>query len=85
MNRTITAVVAIVVAATGCSTGENGRAAAQWLGKDRTELAKTMGAPKQALPLPDTGGELLFYSYQGHHYVFETGANGKISSAVQTE
>jgi hypothetical protein len=43
-----------------------------------------MGQPKEAVPMTDTGGEMLYYSYEGHHYVFETGPDGKISSAVQT-
>ncbi len=88
MNRKITTllmVIVIVAAAAGCSTGGSREAAARWLGKDRTQLAKTMGEPKHAIPLEDTGGEILFYSYEGHHYVFETNSDGLIKSAVQTE
>jgi hypothetical protein len=43
-----------------------------------------MGQPKEAVPMTDTGGEMLYYSYEGHHYVFETDPLGKITSAVQT-
>jgi len=57
---------------------------AQWIGRDRVELAHQMGQPKEAVPMTDTGGEMLYYSYEGHHYVFETDPLGKITSAVQT-
>ena len=62
---------------------ESRSAVAQWIGKDRVTLAKQMGQPKEAVPMTDTGGEMLFYSYEGHHYVFETGPDGLINSAVQ--
>ena len=63
---------------------ESRSAAAQWIGKDRVQLANQMGQPKEAVPMTDTGGEMLYYSYEGHHYVFETNPDGKIMSAVQT-
>ena len=63
---------------------ESRSAVAQWIGKDRVQLANQMGQPHQAVAFPDTGGEMLFYGYEGHHYVFETNADGKIISAVQT-
>ncbi|HXK06923.1 MAG TPA: hypothetical protein VMS37_31300 [Verrucomicrobiae bacterium] len=63
---------------------ESRSAVAQWIGKDRVQLANQMGQPKEAVPMTDTGGEMLYYSYEGHHYVFETDPDGKISSAVQT-
>jgi hypothetical protein len=63
---------------------ESRSAAAQWIGKSRVDLANQMGQPKEAVPMTDTGGEMLFYSYEGHHYVFETGPDGSIISAVQT-
>jgi len=58
---------------------------AQWIGKDRVQLANAMGQPIEAYPLRETGGEMLFYSHGGHHYVFETGPDGLIDSAVQTK
>jgi hypothetical protein len=63
---------------------ESRSAVAQWVGKNRVELANQMGQPKEAVPMTDTGGEMLYYSYEGHHYVFETDPRGNISSAVQT-
>ena len=63
---------------------ESRRAVAQWIGQNRVQLTNQMGQPTQAVPFPDTGGEMLFYSYQGHHYVFETDPQGNIISAVQT-
>ena len=74
----------LIVMAGGCTAEESRKDAAQWIGKDRVQLAKVMGDPKEAVPMTDTGGELLFYSYQGHHYVFETNPLGQIDSAVQT-
>ena len=84
-----TLALGIALIAGGCAhehaeQDESRKAAAQWLGKDRTQLAKTMGPPKEAVPLTDTGGEMLFYSYDGHHYVFEINPLGMIDSAVQT-
>jgi hypothetical protein len=92
MKRLITAGVALALAVTSgaCSNAittpsqESRSAAAQWIGKSRVELASQMGQPRQAVPMTDTGGELLYYSYQGHHYVFETDPQGNITSAVQT-
>jgi hypothetical protein len=43
-----------------------------------------MGEPKRAIPMTDTGGEMLFYSYQGHHYVLETNPLGVVDAAVRT-
>ena len=63
---------------------ESRKAAAQYLGKDRVQIEKIMGRPNEAVPLTDTGGEMLFYSYQGHHYVFETNPLGVVDSAVRT-
>ncbi len=82
--------MSLMGAVAGCSnlitppSEESRSAVAQWIGKDRTQLANQMGQPKEAVPMTDTGGEMLFYSYQGHHYVFETGPDGLITSAVQT-
>lgn len=64
---------------------ESFRAAAEWSGKDRVQLAQQMGAPRQALPMTDTGGEDLFYSFQGHRYYFQTNAQGLIETAVRTD
>lgn len=30
--------------------------------------------------MTDTGGEMLFYTYEGHHYIFETSPSGVVSS-----
>ncbi|HEY2484517.1 MAG TPA: hypothetical protein VGI36_05180 [Candidatus Binataceae bacterium] len=43
------------------------------------------GAAHQAVPMTDTGGEMLFYTYEGHHYIFETSPSGVVSSGVQTD
>ncbi|MGO9606813.1 MAG: hypothetical protein ACLQAT_26055 [Candidatus Binataceae bacterium] len=87
MKRLITTgalAIGLMVIAAGCTAQESRSAASQWIGKDRTQLATQMGQPKEAVPMTDTGGEMLFYSYEGHHYVFETGPDGLIQSAVQT-
>jgi len=94
MNRLITAGAALalglVVTLGACSntfttpSEESRSAVAQWVGKNRVELANQMGQPKEAVPMTDTGGEMLYYSYGGHHYVFETDPQGNITSAVQT-
>jgi len=65
-------------------SAESRSAEAAWIGKDRVQLANQMGQPKEAVPMTDTGGEMLYYSYEGHHYVFETDPEGKITSAVRT-
>ncbi|HKM99116.1 MAG TPA: hypothetical protein VJX23_01270 [Candidatus Binataceae bacterium] len=87
MKRLITTgalAIGLMVIAAGCTAQESRKAASEWIGKDRTQLATQMGQPKEAVPMTDTGGEMLFYSYEGHHYVFETGPDGLITSAVQT-
>ena len=82
--------IGLVVTLGACSNAittpseESRSAVAQWIGKDRVQLANQMGSPKEAVPMTDTGGEMLYYSYEGHHYVFETSPDGKITSAVQT-
>ncbi|HKN00294.1 MAG TPA: hypothetical protein VJX23_07230 [Candidatus Binataceae bacterium] len=85
MIRTGALAIGLIAIAAGCTAQESRKAASEWVGKDRTQLANTMGQPKEAVPMTDTGGEMLFYSYQGHHYVFETNAQGLIDSAVQTK
>jgi hypothetical protein len=92
MKRLITAGVALglVVTLSACSNvftppwQESRSDVAQWIGKNRVELAHQMGQPKEAVPMTDTGGDMLYYSYEGHHYVFETDPQGNITSAVQT-
>jgi hypothetical protein len=42
-----------------------------------------MGQPKQAVPKAE-GGEMLYYSWAGHQYVFGTDRQGNIISAVQS-
>lgn len=77
----------LMLAAAACTmpAQESRSAVSQWIGKDRVQLANQMGQPKEAVPMTDTGGEMLFYSYEGHHYVFETNPEGNITSAVQTK
>jgi hypothetical protein len=93
MKRLITLgalAMGLAVAVAACSNAittpseESRSAVAEWKGRNRVELAQLMGQPKEAVPFPDTGGEMLFYSYEGHHYVFETDPQGNITSAVQT-
>ncbi|MGO9601800.1 MAG: hypothetical protein ACLQAT_00080 [Candidatus Binataceae bacterium] len=93
MNKSLIAIglaVGLSAIAGGC-TAQQSRAAAsdrqvasQWIGKDRVELAEKMGQPRQAVPT-DKGGEMLFYSYQDHHYYFQTNVMGQIDSAVRTD
>lgn len=85
-------IVALALAGTiaGCAMqqaeqDEHRKPVAQWIGKDRVQLASAMGQPIEAVPMRETGGEMLFYSHGGHHYVFETGPDGLIDSAVQTK
>jgi hypothetical protein len=90
MKRLITTAAlaaGLMICAAACTmpAQESRSAVAQWIGKDRVQLANQMGQPKEAVPMTDTGGEMLFYSYEGHHYVFETGPDGLITSAVQTK
>jgi hypothetical protein len=94
MKRLITAGAALamglVVTLGACSrtfttpSEESRGAVAQWIGRNRAELVHQMGQPKEAVPMTDIGGEMLYYSYEGHHYVFETDPQGNITSAVQT-
>jgi len=77
--------IGLLALTAGCASRESRRAAAQWVGKDRVELEKAMGPAHQAVPMTDTGGEMLFYTYEGHHYIFETSPSGVVSSAVQTD
>jgi hypothetical protein len=79
----------VATIATGCvleqaEQDESRKAAAQFLGKDRVQITRIMGEPKEAIPMTDTGGEMLFYSYQGHHYVLETNPLGVVDVAVRT-
>ncbi|MHB8381578.1 MAG: hypothetical protein ACYDC3_04460 [Candidatus Binataceae bacterium] len=84
MKRSIMAgVLALtMLAMAGCAGQEQSET--QWIGKTRSDLVATMGEPKSAVPMTDTGGEMLFYAYNGHHYVFELNPDGKINKAVQT-
>jgi hypothetical protein len=54
----------------------------EWIGKDRRELVKQMGEPAFAIPM-ESGGEELYFSYQGHKYYFETDDKRDIRTAVQ--
>ncbi|MFZ1887367.1 MAG: hypothetical protein WAU33_04995 [Candidatus Binataceae bacterium] len=84
MKRSImTGMLALaMLAMAGCATSQE-QSQSEWIGKTRSDLAAEMGDPKGAVPMTDTGGEMLFYAYQGHHYVFETDADGKIEKAVE--
>jgi hypothetical protein len=92
MKRAIvmgTLALILATIATGCvleqaEQDESRKAAAQFLGKDRVQITKIMGEPKGAIPMTDTGGEMFFYSYQGHHYVLETNPLGVVDVAVRT-
>jgi hypothetical protein len=77
--------IGLLTLAAGCTSQESRKAASEWIGKDRIELARVMGQPHQAVPMTDTGGEMLFYGYQGHRYIFEVDPSGVITSAVQTD
>ena len=92
MKRAIvmgTLALVLATIATGCvleqaEQDESRKAAVQFLGKDRVQITKILGEPKGAIPMTDTGGEMLFYSYQGHHYVLETNPLGVVDVAVRT-
>ena len=77
--------IVLLTLAAGCVSQESRRAASQWVGKDRVEVEKALGPAHQAVPMTDTGGEMLFYTYEGHHYILETSPSGVVSSAVRTD
>ncbi len=65
--------------------GAKGISAKEWIGKSLSELTTKLGQPTSVQPLLETTGQLIVYAQPGQpHYVFETGANGKIVSAVAT-
>jgi len=78
-------VIGLMAGCAGCTTQESRRAASEWIGKDRVQLAEKMGQPRMAVPMTDSGGEELFYTYEGHHYYFQTNAHGLIETAVETD
>ena len=89
MKRFFAITIVAIATMGGCALqqaeqDEHRKPVAQWIGKDRVQLADAMGQPIEAYPMRETGGEMLFYSHGGHHYVFETGPDGLIESAVQT-
>jgi hypothetical protein len=84
MNRIMGTLALFVGVLEQAEQDENREAAAQFLGKDRVQITKILGEPKGAIPMTDTGGEMLFYSYQGHHYVLETNPLGVVDAAVRT-
>jgi len=57
---------------------------AQWIGHNRVELVHQMGQPKETVPKTE-GGEMLYYPWEGHQYVFETDRQGNIISAMQSK
>jgi hypothetical protein len=54
----------------------------EWIGKDRKELVAKMGEPTLAVPM-ESGGEELYFSYQGHNYYFQTDFKRDVKTAVQ--
>jgi hypothetical protein len=48
------------------------------------ELIYQTDQRKKAVTMTGTGGEMLYYSWEGHHYVFETDPQGNIISALRT-
>ncbi len=50
----------------------DGAAKRQWVGRNLSDVVRTLGQPSQAYRLKDTGGRILVYAkpYQ-KHYVFE--------------
>lgn len=57
--------------------------ASYFIGKYRSDVVKRLGEPTDAVPLIETGGELLIYAHPGQtHYVFESAPGGIIDKAV---
>lgn len=54
----------------------------EWIGKDRKELVEKLGEPTLAVPM-ESGGEELYFSYQGHKYYFQTDFKRDVKTAVQ--
>ncbi len=89
--KILLAVIALMFATTmGCSamqsvpeTSAEQAEASEWIGKNRAEIVKKLGAPTAAIPLIETGGELIIYAHRGQtHYVFETAPGGVIDKAA---
>jgi hypothetical protein len=57
--------------------------ASEWIGRNRAEVVKQLGEPTEAVPLVETGGEMLIYAHRGRtHYVFATAPGGVIDKAA---
>ncbi len=70
----------------GCGAQQPPIGATQWLGKSRSEIVQALGEPTSAVPLEDTGGEMLIYARRGEkHYVFETAPGGRAAKAVEVK
>ena len=54
----------------------------EWIGKDRKELVAKLGELTLAVPM-ESGGEELYFSYQGHKYYFQTDFKRDVKTAVQ--
>jgi hypothetical protein len=54
----------------------------EWIGKDHKELVEKLGEPTLAVPM-ESGGEELYFSYQGHKYYFQTDFKRDVKTAVQ--
>jgi hypothetical protein len=85
--------LSVICAAAGCSalqpapeTPAEKAQASQWIGKRRSEVVRKLGEPTEAVPLVETGGEMLIYAHRGQtHYVFESAPGGVIDKAAVVE
>lgn len=57
----------------------------QWLAKDYLELGKTLGAPKEVVPLTDSRGERIFGSRGEPHFGLESNAWGLVKICVANQ
>jgi hypothetical protein len=79
---------ALMAATVGACSAQQRAPAAPWpasyfIGKYRDEVVRRLGEPTDAIPLNDTGGQLLIFAHPGQtHYVFETAPGGIIAKAV---
>ncbi len=86
----VLAAVVMAASAVGCTalqsapeTPAQQAEASEWIGKNRAEVVQRLGEPSQAVPLIETGGEMLIYAHRGQtHYVFETAPGGVIDKAA---
>lgn len=67
--------------------GDSATAAArqQWLGREASQVIKTLGTPSQVYEMKDTGGEMLVYVRPHQkHYVFQVDP-GRIAPVSMTD